>query len=145
MKKSVVMFCLLLSITDNALGNIIIENSWVRAAAPGTKVMAAYMTIVNNSVKPIEMDIEKIISKGFKKTEVHKSSLNDMMTMEKIDTLIIKPNESLALEPGGLHFMLINPEKVPEKNTAVEMLIFFTQGKETEVIRIEAEVRSQKL
>ena len=145
MKKSVVMFCLLLSITDNALGNIIIENSWVRAAAPGTKVMAAYMTIVNNSVKPIEMDIEKIISKGFKKTEVHKSSHNDMMTMEKIDTLIIKPNESLALEPGGLHFMLINPEKVPEKNTAVEMLIFFTQGKETEVIRIEAEVRSQKL
>ena len=145
MKKSVVMFCLLLSITDNALGNIIIENSWVRAAAPGTKVMAAYMTIVNNSVKPIEMDIEKIISKGFKKTEVHKSSLNDMMTMEKIDTLIIKPNESLALEPGGLHFMLINPEKVPEKNTAVEMLIFFTQGKETEVIRIEAEVRGQKL
>jgi len=145
MKKSVVMLCLLLSITDNALGNIIIENSWVRAAAPGTKVMAAYMTIVNNSVKPIEMDIEKIISKGFKKTEVHKSSLNDMMTMEKIDTLIIKPNESLVLEPGGLHFMLINPEKVPEKNTAVEMLIFFTQGKETEVIRIEAEVRSQKL
>jgi hypothetical protein len=145
MKKSVVMFCLLLSITDNALGNIIIENSWVRAAAPGTKVMAAYMTIVNNSVKPIEMDIEKIISKGFKKTEVHKSSHNDMMTMEKIDTLIIKPNESLALEPGGLHFMLINPEKVPEKNTAVEMLIFFKQGKETEVIRIEAEVRGQKL
>ena len=145
MKKSVVMLCLLLSITDNALGNIIIENSWVRAAAPGTKVMAAYMTIVNNSVKPIEMDIEKIISKGFKKTEVHKSSLNDMMTMEKIDTLIIKPNESLALEPGGLHFMLINPEKVPEKNTAVEMLIFFKQGKETEVIRIEAEVRGQKL
>ena len=145
MKKSVVMFCLLLSITDNALGNIIIENSWVRAAAPGTKVMAAYMTIVNNSVKPIEMDIEKIISKGFKKTEVHKSSHNDMMTMEKIDTLIIKPNESLVLETGGLHFMLINPEKVPEKNTAVEMLIFFKQGKETEVIRIEAEVRSQKL
>ena len=145
MKKSVVMLCLLLSITDNALGNIMIENSWVRAAAPGTKIMAAYMTIVNNSVKPIEMDIEKIISKGFKKTEVHKSSLNDMMTMEKIDTLIIKPNESLVLEPGGLHFMLINPEKVPEKNTAVEMLIFFTQGKETEVIRIEAEVRGQKL
>ena len=145
MKKSVVMLCLLLSITDNALGNIIIENSWVRAAAPGTKVMAAYMTIVNNSVKPIEMDIEKIISKGFKKTEVHKSSLNDMMTMEKIDTLIIKPNESLVLEPGGLHFMLINPEKVPEKNAAVEMLIFFTQGKETEVIRIEAEVRGRKL
>ncbi len=145
MKKSVVMLCLLLSITDNALGNIIIENSWVRAAAPGTKVMAAYMTIVNNSVKPIEMDIEKIISKGFKKTEVHKSSLNDMMTMEKIDTLIIKPNESLVLEPGGLHFMLINPEKVPEKNTAVEMLIFFKNENETEVIRIEAEVRSQKL
>ena len=41
--------------------------------------------------------------------------------------------------------MLIDPEAVPEQNTAVEMLIFFKQGKETEVIRIEAEVRSQKL
>ena len=145
MKKSVVMFCLLLSITNNALANIIIENSWVRAAPPGTEVMAAYMTIENNSVQPIEMDIKNIISKGFKKTEVHKSSLNGMMTMEKIDTIIIKPNESLVLEPGGLHFMLINPEKVPEQNTAVEMLIFFKQGKETEVVRTEAEVRSQKL
>ena len=145
MKKSVVMFCLLLSITDNALANIIIENSWVRAAPLGTKVMAAYMTIENNSVKPIEMDIKNIISKGFKKTEIHKSSLNGIMTMEKIDTIIIKPNESLVLEPGGLHFMLIDPEAVPEQNTAVEMLIFFKQGVETEVIRIEAEVRSQKL
>ena len=67
-----------------------------------------------------------------------------MMTMEKIETIIIKPNESLVLEPGGLHFMLINPETVPQKNTAVEMLIFFKNENETEVIRIEAEVRSQK-
>ena len=131
--------------TDRVLGNIIIENSWVRAAAPGTKVMAAYMTIENNSLQAIEMDMKRIISKGFEKTEVHKSSLNGMMTMEKIDTLIIKPNESLVLEPGGLHFMLINPETVPQKNTTVEMLIFFKKENEAEVVRIEAVVRSQKL
>ena len=63
MKKSVVMFCLLLSITNNALANIIIENSWVRAAPPETKVMAAYMTIENHSLKAIEIDVKKIISK----------------------------------------------------------------------------------
>ena len=131
--------------TDRVLGNIIIENSWVRAAAPGTKTMAAYMTIENNSLQAIEIDIKRIISKGFEKTEVHKSSLNGMMTMEKIDTLIIKPNESLVLEPGGLHFMLINPETVPQKNTTVEMLIFFKKENEAEVVRIEAVVRSQKL
>ena len=131
--------------TDRVLGNIIIENSWVRAAAPGTKVMAAYMTIENNSLQAIEMDMKRIISKGFEKTEVHKSSLNGMMTMEKIDSLIIKPNESMVLEPGGLHFMLINPETVPQKNTTVEMLIFFKKENEAEVVRIEAAVRSQKL
>jgi hypothetical protein len=131
--------------TDRVLGNIIIENSWVRAAAPGTKVMAAYMTIENNSLQAIEMDMKRIISKGFEKTEVHKSSLNGMMTMEKIDSLIIKPNESMVLEPGGLHFMLINPETVPQKNTTVEMLIFFKKENEAEVVRIEAVVRSQKL
>ena len=144
MKKSLVMLCLLLSMTDRASGNIIIENSWVRAAPPETKVMAAYMTIENHSLKAIEIDVKKIISKGFTKTELHKSSHNDMITMERIETLIIKPNESLLLEPGGLHFMLINPETVPLKNTAVEMLIFFKNENKTEVIRIEAEVRSQK-
>ena len=144
MKKSLIMLCLLLSMIDRALGNIIIENSWVRAAPPETKVMAAYMTIENHSLKAIEIDIKKIISKGFTKTELHKSSHNDMITMERIETLIIKPNESLLLEPGGLHFMLINPETVPLKNTAVEMLIFFKNENETEVVRIEAEVRSQK-
>ena len=70
--------------------------------------MAAYMTIENHSLKAIEIDVKKIISKGFTKTELHKSSHNDMITMERIETLIIKPNESLLLEPGGLHFMLIN-------------------------------------
>ena len=51
----------------------------------------------------------------------------------------------MVLEPGGLHFMLINPETVPQKNTTVEMLIFFKKENEAEVVRIEAVVRSQKL
>ena len=68
MKKSVVMFCLLLSITDNTLANIIIENSWVRAAAPGTKVMAAYMTIENNYKKTLLIQILFIMKNLFKLT-----------------------------------------------------------------------------
>jgi len=44
-----------------------------------------------------------------------------------------------------LHLMLINPNKVPKKNSKVEILMFFENENNAEVVRIEADVRSQEL
>ena len=70
---------------------------------------------------------------------------NNIAQMRKLENISINGKESLTLEPGGLHLMLINPEKVPKKNSKVEILIFFENADNAEVVRIEAVVRSQEL
>ncbi len=65
--------------------------------------------------------------------------------MKELEDISINGSESLTLEPGGLHLMLINPEKVPIKNSKIEILMFFENENDNEVVRIEAEVRSEEL
>ena len=133
---------ILLLFSDLAIGDIVIKNAWVRAAPSGSKIMAAYMIIDNQTSETITSS--KIIANGFEKTEIHKSYVVDEISkMKKLNNLSIKGSESLVMEPGGLHLMLINPDGVPKRNSNVEILMFFENASTSKVVRIEAEVRDQ--
>tara|TARA_Y100000588_G_scaffold89062_1_gene95495 strand:+ start:70 stop:507 length:438 start_codon:yes stop_codon:yes gene_type:complete len=143
-RKPLLLLGLLFLIPHSAISEIVVKNAWVRAAPTGAKTMAAYMLIDNQGSKI--MSSSKIIANGFEKAEVHKSFIdNNIAQMRKLENISINGKESLTLEPGGLHLMLINPEKVPKKNSKVEILIFFENADNAEVVRIEAVVRSQEL
>ena len=143
-KKPLLLLGLLFLISHSAISEIVVKNAWVRAAPAGSKTMAAYMLIDNQGSQT--MSSSKIIANGFERTELHRSFIdNNIAKMKKLENISINGNESLTLEPGGLHLMLINPKKVPIKNSKIEMLIFFENENDNEVIRIEAEVRSKEL
>lgn len=141
MPKQFFLYFLLL-FSDLAIGDIVIKNAWVRAAPSGSKIMAAYMIIDNQTSETITSS--KIIANGFEKTEIHTSYVVDEISkMKKLNNLSIKGSESLVMEPGGLHLMLINPDEVPKRNSNVEILMFFKNASTSKVVRIEAEVRDQ--
>ena len=141
MRKQFFLYFLLL-FSDLAIGDIVIKNAWVRAAPSGSKIMAAYMIIGNQTSETITSS--KIIANGFEKTEIHTSYVVDEISkMKKLNNLSIKGSESLVMEPGGLHLMLINPDEVPKRNSNVEILMFFKNASTSKVVRIEAEVRDQ--
>lgn len=141
MPKQFFLYFLLL-FSDLAIGDIVIKNAWVRAAPSGSKIMAAYMIIGNQTSETITSS--KIIANGFEKTEIHTSYVVDEISkMKKLNNLSIKGSESLVMEPGGLHLMLINPDEVPKRNSNVEILMFFKNASTSKVVRIEAEVRDQ--
>ncbi len=141
MRKQFFLYFLLL-FSDLAIGDIVIKNAWVRAAPSGSKIMAAYMIIDNQTSETITSS--KIIANGFEKTEIHTSYVVDEISkMKKLNNLSIKGSESLVMEPGGLHLMLINPDEVPKRNSNVEILMFFKNASTSKVVRIEAEVRDQ--
>ena len=143
-KKPLLLLGLLFLIPNTAISEIVVKNAWVRAAPAGSKTMAAYMLIDNQGSQ--RMSSSKIIANGFEKTELHRSIIDDNITkMKKLENISINGSESLILEPGGLHLMLINPEKVPIKNSKIEILMFFENENDNEVVRIEADVRSQEL
>ena len=142
MRRQSFFLYFLLLFSDLAIGDIVIKNAWVRAAPSGSKIMAAYMIIDNQTSETITSS--KIIANGFEKTEIHTSYVVDEISkMKKLNNLSIKGSESLAMEPGGLHLMLINPDGVPKRNSNVEILMFFENASTSKVVRIEAEVRDQ--
>jgi len=142
MRRQSFFLYFLLLFSDLAIGDIVIKNAWVRAAPSGSKIMAAYMIIDNQTSETITSS--KIIANGFEKTEIHTSYVVDEISkMKKLNNLSIKGSESLVMEPGGLHLMLINPDGAPKRNSNVEILMFFENASTSKVVRIEAEVRDQ--
>ena len=85
-----------------------ITHPWVREAPPSARVLAAYMSIKNTSGSAIS--IEGISSPDFESAELHRTVIKEgIASMQHIKQLDIPVNESINLEPGGLHLMLFNP------------------------------------
>ena len=116
------------------------KNIIVPEAPPVASVMVAYMKITNSSNK--KQTIKHIHSPQFKRVEIHKMSMaNGMMNMEQLASLSIKAKQSIELEPGGLHLMLIKPIKPLKDKNNVELTFELLSGElttvNTQVKRIE--------
>jgi hypothetical protein len=73
---------------------------------PGMSVSAAYMALTNNSNE--EVRITRVTSPQFGAVELHETSIeNDVARMRAVDELIIRPGETVRLERGGMHLMLM--------------------------------------
>lgn len=93
--------------TQSACGSdIVVRAAWARATPLGAVTAAVYATITNPTSRPIE--ILRITTEVAQKSELHESVEHDgMMRMRHIDPLIVSPGETLILQPGGKHIMLV--------------------------------------
>jgi len=75
---------------------------------PGTSTSAAYLTLTNNSDEQIR--ITKVSSPQYGLIEIHESTVeDDIARMRRVDELEINPHESVRLQRGGLHLMMMRP------------------------------------
>lgn len=82
----------------------------IAEAPPVSKVLAAYMEIINSSDKTVIID--SMESDDFSKIEFHRTiNENDIAKMQHQESLSIPASGSLKLEPGSYHLMLFNPVK----------------------------------
>lgn len=124
----------------SADGDIQIQDPWVQAAPPSAKVLAAYLEIKNNSKK--QQALTGISSPAFGQIEIHRSVIHgNMAHMEHLKELAIPPNASVAMQPGGLHLMLMDAKKPLNTGDQVPMTLIFGNG---EKIAVTAIVRSGK-
>jgi copper(I)-binding protein len=83
---------------------------------------AAYMTITNNgddaaSLISVSTDVAEFV-------EIHATTIeNDIARMSPVDELDIPAGNSVALEPGGYHIMLINLTRdlIPGETIALKL------------------------
>jgi len=105
----------------------IVMNPSINATPPGASVAAGFVSLSNESDKTV------IISGAFSPTiprvEIHKTILDgDVAKMEKQSEVTIDPGETLVLEHGGYHFMLMDLESALKPGDVVDVVVTTSVG-----------------
>lgn len=79
--------------------------AWARPTAPGAPTGAVYLTLHNSGEAEVAlMGVESTVAT---ESEIHRTVMKDgMMSMLPVAGVIVAPNETVELQPGGLHIML---------------------------------------
>ena len=112
---------------NNQLGNITIDDPWVRSAPPNAPILGAFMEVSNHSDGDIKLLSAN--TNGYKRLELHKTVPQDgMMKMIKQDFMLISAHSKLTLKPGSWHIMMIKPNEVPREGDSVAIKLVFDNG-----------------
>jgi len=88
---------------------LVVTGLEVYAPLPGSSTGVAYMTLTNQSDDTVALLSAR--SPQFQRAELHATRLEDgVMKMRAVDRVEIAPGESVRLEAGGLHLMLIGAQ-----------------------------------
>ena len=113
-------------------GDIAIEAPWTRAAgANGTG--AGFMTLRNTGTAP-----DRLLSAATpaaRTVELHTHIRDgDVMRMRPVADIPVPPGQTIRLQPGGLHVMLIGLTRPLERGQQVPLTLRFERGGEVTVM-----------
>ncbi|MGQ0676644.1 MAG: copper chaperone PCu(A)C [Rhodospirillales bacterium] len=116
-------------------GDLVIVRPFARASAG--KTGAAYLSVENGGAAD---RLVAAASPAAEKAELHSMTMDDaIMRMRRVDGIDIRAGAKTALEPGGLHVMLIGLKAPLKEGDSFPLtLVFARAGK------IEVEVIVQK-
>jgi len=118
---------LLLILPGSAIAELDIHKAWIKNLPPAVPVRAGYMTIRNTQANAVS--IIAIRSDAFTSVDIHRTIAEDgMMRMEPVPTLVIEPNSSVQLAPGGLHLMMMNPAEPTKPGDVLQIVIELDDG-----------------
>ena len=125
MKKTVLLMFILLNLSVSASEtDVSVEDAWLRAAPPGAHMLAAYATVVNQGDGPI--DLVGADSEAFGMTEIHRTvEVDGVFKMKEQKRLWIGAGDSLSMNPGGLHIMLMKPKQSLDVGDTVDITLQF--------------------
>ncbi len=119
------------------VGDLSIENPWARATAPSARNGAAFFTVTNDGASDrliaASADVAEVV-------ELHTHIMDGpVMRMRQVEAIDVTGGTTTALQPGGLHVMLIGLHKpLVEGEQFPLTLTFETAGSVT----VEVSVRS---
>ena len=112
---------------------VAVEDAWARASIGTSRPGAAYLTIRNTGSEPVTLTGLRTEISG--KAEIHSSNTgaNGVSTMAPAGDITISPGEAVALEPGGLHAMLMQLKAPMIEGMTVPLVLLFEDGSEVSV------------
>ena len=134
--RILLFFCLtLLAATCAGAGDISVTGPWIREVPPAVRMLAAYMTISNNSKETVQL--ESAASDDFEMVDIHRTETQEGMShMMSQAGLQIKGGGNVRFEPGGYHLMLMNPRRHLQAGDKVILELHFDNGEAIEVTAV---------
>jgi copper(I)-binding protein len=117
------------AVSAQAIDEVVIDNAYVRGVPPGQPNSAAFMQIVNNGSTG-----HALVSGGSSAAQVvelHTHTMEGgMMRMRQVEKIDLPVGESVSLQPGGLHVMLIGLKQKLVPGETVDLTLNFEDGSE---------------
>lgn len=113
-------------------GDIAVEQAWARASIGTERPGVAYLTLKNHGAAADTLTgVETPVAK---RAEIHESfMIEGVMKMRPAGEVTIPPGAAVALEPGGLHVMLMFLQKELIKGEAFPLTLTFERAGELTV------------
>ncbi|MEW4462138.1 MULTISPECIES: copper chaperone PCu(A)C [Hyphomicrobiales] len=113
--------------------DVVVEGAWSRASIGMNRPGAAYMTIRNTGDTPVTLI--GLTTPLAMMPEIHESKTNadGVSSMAPADEITIAPGESVSLEPGGLHAMLMQLQTPMTEGESYPLTLLFDDGGEVTV------------
>ena len=110
--------------------NITISSQWARASIGTIRPTAAYLTITNTGKDAVILD--SIETKIAEMAHIHNSITNakGISSMAPAGEIRIEPNQSVTLQPSGLHIMLMDLQRPLIKGDSFELTLIFENGQQ---------------
>lgn len=89
-----------------AAGPLTLTDAWIRATPPGARTAAAYLTIANGAATDTLLGAATASARV---VQIHTHvAENGLQRMVELPELTLPAGQTVRLEPGGLHLMLID-------------------------------------
>ena len=108
--------------------DIVVEDAWARASIGKNRPGAVYMTVLNTGTDPVTLlGLETPLAMML---DIHRTTtnVNGVSSMAPAGEITIAPGETLSLEPGGLHAMLMQLQTPMVEGESFSMTLTFDDG-----------------
>lgn len=127
---------------ETAASGVRIEGAFVRAVPPNSSATAAFMTVVNNTDKPVHLVGGSAPFAGMAGPMITTHEEHDgkmALGMKDVPFLEVPAHGKLELKPGGDHLMLMDLSSVPKEGDKVMLTLRFEPAPAE--IKVEAAVK----
>jgi copper(I)-binding protein len=120
-------------------GALTVTDAWARPSTGMAMAGAAYLTITNGT--GVDDALLKVATPAAANPELHETTAGEsgMMAMHPVDRIAVPAGQTVKLEPGGYHIMLINLTGDLKAGDTIQLTLTFEKAGD---VTVTAEVRA---
>lgn len=129
MIRAVAVAAVLSCATSATAQGISISEAYIPLAPPGSRAHAAYLTLSNTGSE--KRSLIGVTAQGYGMAHLHQSTeLSGVAAMSAVHQLEIAAGQTVALTPGDLHIMLMQPALSQVAGVSVKLTLHFANGQD---------------